>query len=191
MALIFYSFTFWAPTMMIRTYGISLTEVGFLLGIITIISSITGTILAGTAVDFLRNRNYSDAPIRAAMIAVLLALPPIVLLSFVNSELAAWVCIAFYLLFISSFAPLGLLAISGVSPGNIKGQLAAVHAFLMMAFGLSLGPQLTAFFTDFVFQDPRHLNWSISLTALIVLPISAIFFKIALPRYQQTSKDLQ
>ena len=97
----------------------------------------------------------------------------------------------FYLLFISSFAPLGLLAISGVSPGNIKGQLAAVHAFLMMAFGLSLGPQLTAFFTDFVFQDPRHLNWSISLTALIVLPISAIFFKIALPRYQQTSKDLQ
>ncbi len=190
MALIFYSFSFWAPTMMIRTFDISLTEVGFILGMITIISSITGTIIAGSAVDYLRNRNYSDAPVRAAMIAVILALPPIILLSFVQTELGAWICIALYLLFISSFAPLGLLAISGVSSGNIKGQTAAIHAFLMMAFGLSLGPQLTAFFTDFVFVDPNLLINSVSLTGLIVLPISALLFKLSLSRYRESSESL-
>ena len=172
MALIFYSFSFWAPTMMIRTFDISLTEVGFILGMITIISSITGTIAAGSAVDYLRNKNYSDAPVRAAMIAVILALPPIISLSFVQNELGAWVCIALYMLFISSFAPLCLLAISGVSTGNVKGQAAAIHAFLMMAFGLSLGPQLTAFFTDYIFANPNLLINSISLSGLIVLPIS-------------------
>jgi len=190
MALIFYSFSFWAPTMMIRTFDISLTEVGFILGMITIISSITGTIIAGSVVDYLRNRNYSDAPVRAAMIAVILALPPIILLSFVQSELGAWICIAMYLLFISSFAPLGLLAISGVSTGNVKGQTAAIHAFLMMAFGLSLGPQLTAFFTDFVFVDPNLLINSVSLTGLIVLPISALLFKLSLSRYRESSESL-
>ena len=190
MALIFYSFSFWAPTMMIRTFDISLTEVGFILGMITIISSITGTIIAGSAVDYLRNRNYSDAPVRAAMIAVILALPPIILLSFVQTELGAWICIAMYLLFISSFAPLGLLAISGVSTGNVKGQTAAIHAFLMMAFGLSLGPQLTAFFTDFVFVDPNLLINSVSLTGLIVLPISALLFKLSLSRYRESSESL-
>ncbi len=190
MALIFYSFSFWAPTMMIRTFNISLTEVGFTLGVITIISSITGTIIAGSAVDYLRNRNYSDAPVRAAMIAVILALPPIISLSFVQSELSAWICIALYLLFISSFAPLGLLAISGVSTGNVKGQTAAIHAFLMMAFGLSLGPQLTAFFTDFVFVDPNLLINSISLTGLIVLPISALLFKLSLSRYRESSESI-
>jgi len=190
MALIFYSFSFWAPTMMIRTFDISLTEVGFILGMITIISSITGTIIAGSAVDYLRNRNYSDAPVRAAMIAVILALPPIISLSFVQTELGAWICIAMYLLFISSFAPLGLLAISGVSTGNVKGQTAAIHAFLMMAFGLSLGPQLTAFFTDFVFVDPNLLINSISLTGLIVLPISALLFKLSLSRYRESSESL-
>ncbi len=87
MALIFYSFSFWAPTMMIRAFDISLSEVGLILGVITIISSIIGTILAGAAVDYLRNKNYSDAPVRAAMIAVMLALPPIVSLSFINSEI--------------------------------------------------------------------------------------------------------
>ena len=190
MALIFYSFSFWAPTMMIRTFDISLTEVGFILGMITIISSITGTIIAGSAVDYLRNRNYSDAPVRAAMIAVILALPPIILLSFVQTELGAWICIAMYLLFISSFAPLGLLAISGVSTGSVKGQTAAIHAFLMMAFGLSLGPQLTAFFTDFVFVDPNLLINSVSLTGLIVLPISALLFKLSLSRYRESSESL-
>jgi MFS family permease len=188
MALIFYSFSFWAPTMMIRAFDISLSEVGLILGVITIISSIIGTILAGTAVDYLRNKNYADAPVRAAMIAVMLALPPIVLLSFVNTELGAWICIALYLLFISSFAPLGLLAISGVSTGNVKGQAAAIHAFLMMAFGLSLGPQLTAFFTDYIFANPNLLINSISLSGLIVLPISALLFKISLPRYRESSK---
>ncbi len=190
MALIFYSFTFWAPTMMIRTYNISLTEAGFFLGIITIISSITGTIFAGSVVDYLRNRNYRDAPVRAAMFAVILAFPPIVLLSFVNTEIAAWICIFIYLFFISSFAPLGLLAVSGVSRGNVKGQLAAIHAFLMMAFGLSLGPQLTAFFTDFVFTDTNKINWSISATGALVLPISALFFKASLSKYKESYEIL-
>jgi len=190
MALIFYSFTFWAPTMMIRTYNISLSEAGFFLGVITIISSITGTIFAGSVVDYLRNRNYRDAPVRAAMFAVLLAFPPIVLLSFVNSEIAAWICIFIYLFFISSFAPLGLLAVSGVSRGNVKGQLAAIHAFLMMAFGLSLGPQLTAFFTDFIFIDTNKINLAISATGALVLPISALFFKASLGKYEESSRKL-
>ena len=191
MALIFYSFSFWAPTMMIRAYNISLSQAGFILGLITIISSIAGTIFAGSAVDYLRNKNYSDAPVRAAFFAVLLALPPITILSFVNTEIGAWICIFLYLFFISSFAPLGLLAVSGVSASNVKGQLAAIHAFLMMAFGLSLGPQLTAFFTDFVFMDPNNLKWSISATGAIVLPISALLFKVSLSRYKDSSEKLK
>ena len=191
MALIFYSFSFWAPTMMIRAYNISLSEAGFILGLITIISSIAGTIFAGSAVDYLRNKNYSDAPVRAALFAVLLALPPITILSFVNTEIGAWICIFLYLFFISSFAPLGLLAVSGVSASNVKGQLAAIHAFLMMAFGLSLGPQLTAFFTDFVFMDPNNLKWSISATGAIVLPISALLFKVSLSRYKESFEKLK
>ena len=55
--------------MMIRTYNISLSEAGFFLGVITIISSITGTIFAGSVVDYLRNRNYRDAPVRAGNVS--------------------------------------------------------------------------------------------------------------------------
>lgn len=191
MAFIFYSFTFWGPTMMLRTYGLSLSEVGLKLGFITIISSISGTILAGAIVDYLRKLGFKDAPVRVALFTSLLACPFIVLAPLLDSVLLSWICIGFYLFFISSFAPLGLIAVSGVSPGNVKGQMAALHAFLMMVFGFSIGPQLTAFFTDFIFVDSFKLGWAISLTAAISLPLSALFFWFSLSKYRSTVEELR
>ena len=190
MALIFYSFTFWAPSMMVRTYGLSLTEVGFTLGIITIIASILGTISSGTVVDYLRSRGHSDAPIRTGMYACIFATPAICLAPIVDSLFLTWALIGIYLFFISSFAPIGLLAVSGISGNEVKGQMAAVHAFLMMAFGLSLGPQITAFFTDFVLMDESKLGYAMALTGALVLPVAAIFFKISSPGYQKAYEEL-
>ncbi len=190
MALIFYSFTFWAPSMMVRTHGLSLTEVGFSLGIITIISSIFGTISSGAVVDYLRSKGRTDAPIRTAMFACIFAMPAICLAPLVENVVTAWILIGFYLFFISSFAPIGLLAVSGVSSNEVKGQMAAVHAFLMMAFGLSLGPQITAFFTDFILQDESKLGLAVSLTGGLVLPIAAVCFWMSLKRYRKAYDQL-
>ena len=190
MALIFYSFTFWAPSMMVRTHGLSLTEVGFGLGIITIISSILGTISSGAVVDYLRSKGRTDAPIRTAMFACIFAMPAICLAPLVENVVAAWTLIGIYLFFISSFAPIGLLAVSGVSSNEVKGQMAAVHAFLMMAFGLSLGPQITAFFTDFILQDESKLGLAVSLTGGLVLPIAAVCFWMSLKRYRKAYDQL-
>ena len=190
MALIFYSFTFWAPSMMVRTYGLSLTEVGFTLGIITIIASILGTISSGTVVDYLRSKGHSDAPIRTGMFACIFATPAICLAPIVDSLFLTWALIGIYLFFISSFAPIGLLAVSGISGNEVKGQMAAVHAFLMMAFGLSLGPQITAFFTDFVLMDESKLGYAMALTGALVLPVAAIFFKISSSSYQKAYEEL-
>ena len=190
MALIFYSFTFWAPSMMVRTHGLSLTEVGFSLGIITIISSILGTICSGAVVDYLRSRGRTDAPIRTAMFACIFAMPAICLAPLVENLVAAWTLIGVYLFFISSFAPIGLLAVSGVSSNEVKGQMAAVHAFLMMAFGLSLGPQITAFFTDFMLQDESKLGLAVSLTGALVLPLAVICFCMSLNRYRKAYDQL-
>ena len=82
-------------------------------------------------------------------------------------------------------------AVSGVSRGNVKGQMPALPAFLMMVFGFSIGPQLTAFFTDFIFMDSMKLGWAISLTAAITLPLSGLFFWFSLSKYRSAVKVLQ
>ncbi len=187
MAMIFYSFSAWAPTMMVRTYGLSLSEVGMTLGIITIITSIFGAIAAGTAADKLTARGHKDGPVRAAMFACICALPAIALAPLMESIVACWILLAVYLFFISSYATLGLLSVGTVSNANVKGQMTAFFAILMMVSGI-FGPQMTAGFTDFIFADESKLNWSVALTGAITLPIAIILFAFSL-KHVRSSVD--
>ena len=190
MSMIFYSFSFWGPTMMLRTFDLTLTEVGATLGIVTILCSIVGTFLAGFSVDWLSTKGYKDAPLRAAICACLSALPMIVLAPIMPSPLLSWCFIGLYLMFISAYATLSLLAVGRMAGANLRGQLTAVFALLMMLFGLTIGPQLTALITDFVFADVSALNWSMSVTGGLTLPIAAWLFKISLPHYRTAVEQL-
>ncbi len=190
MALMFYSFSAWAPTMMVRTFGLSLAEVGMSLGLITISCSIVGSVLAGMSVDWLSKRGYRDAPIRSAMCVCLLALPAITLAPLMQSLLLSWLLLGVYLLFISAYATLGLLAVSGVSTAAVRGRMTSVFTLVMMIFSATMGPQLAAFFTDFVFVDEGKLNWSIALTGGLTLPIAALFFRACLPHYANSVERL-
>jgi hypothetical protein len=49
---------------------------------------------------------------------------------------------------------------------------------------------LTAFSTDFVFADETKLNWSVSLTGAVVLPIAALFFNMSMPHYSESVEQL-
>jgi len=191
MSMIFYSFSFWGPTMMLRTFDLTLTEVGATLGIVTILCSIAGTFLAGFTVDWLSAKGHKDAPVRAAIYASLLALPMIFLAPLMASVFLSWCLIGLYLMFISAYATLGLLAVGGMAGADLRGQLTAVFALLMMIFGLTLGPQLTAFITDFILDDASALNWSISLTGVLTLPIAALLFKASLPHYTASIEQME
>ena len=184
-AIIFFSFSAWAPTMMVRTYGISLTEVGMLLGTITIMASILGTIVAGAAFDKLTTLGYEDGAVRAAIFACLMALPAIVAAPIMESIMLCWIFLGIYLFFISSYVTLGLLAVARVSGSNVKGQMTAFFALIMMISGI-FGPQITAAFTDFLFADENKLNLSMSLTGAITLPLAILLLTLSLTHYRES-----
>ena len=97
MAMIFYSFSAWAPTMLVRTYGLSLSEVGVTLGSITIAASILGALAAGAAADKLIEKGYADGPMRAAMYACMVALPAIAAAPLMESVTVCWLLLGVYL----------------------------------------------------------------------------------------------
>ena len=102
-----------------------------------------------------------------------------------------WLLLGVYLMFISGWATLGLLAVSGVSSDGIKGRMTSIFTLVMMIGSATMGPQLTAFFTDFVFVDESKLNWSIALTAALTLPIAALFFRACMPHYADSVERLR
>jgi len=189
MSMIFYSFSTWAPTMLVRTHGLSLSEIGIKLGILTISASILGTLAAGFVADKFTAQGYKDAPVRAAMLACVVALPAIVLAPLMTSITLCWSFLALYLFAISSYATLGLLAVGSVAHSGIKGQITAFFALLMMISGM-LGPQITAAFTDFVFKDESMLNASMAITGGATLPLALLFFWLSLPHFAKTAAEI-
>ena len=82
------------------------------------------------------------------------------------------------------------VVVGSISDYEEKGGMAAEHALLIMALCLSLGPQITAFFTDFVLMDESKLGYAMALTGVLVLPIAAIFFKISSSSYKKAYEEL-
>jgi len=191
MAMLTYSFSFWAPTMMVRTYGLSLSEVGLILGMITIFGSSIGTLCCGTVIDLIRARGYEDAPVRVGVAVALACIPFAILAPLVSSVTVAWILIAVLMFMISWLTPFALISVAGVATSATRGRLTAVYAMVMMVFGMSVGPQLTAFFTDFVFQDPQKLGVSVSITAALTLPVSALFLWLSMRHYRESVARLQ
>jgi len=68
--------------------------------------------------------------------------------------------------------------------------MTALYTLVIMIFGMSIGPQLTAFFTDFVFADSDHLSYAMSITAAMVLPVSALLLGLSLRRYRESVRQL-
>ena len=190
MGMLTFAFTFWAPAMMVRRYSLSLSEVGATLGIITIVSSLAGTLGVGWVCDALRERGRTDAPARVLLIVAMAALPVAVAAPIAPSLTLSWILIAGYMALASAGTPLALLAVSDLSTSRTNGQMAALYALAVMLFSMSLGPQIVAVFTDFVFADAARLDWALSCTAAIVVPCAILCLTRALPPYRRSVAQL-
>ena len=82
------------------------------------------------------------------------------------------------------------VVVGGISDYEEKGGMAAEHALLIMALCLSIGPKITAFFTDYVLMDKSKLGYAMALRGVLVLPIAAIFFKISSLGYKKAYEEL-
>ena len=107
-----------------------------------------------------------------------------------ESLILCWILLALYLFFISSFVTLGLVAVASVATSNLKGQMTAFFALVMMISGI-FGPQITAAFTDFVFMDESKLNLSLSITGGITLPIAVLLFRLSLPHLRHSVTQIK
>ena len=172
--------------MLVRTYDMSISEVGYSLGVVTIISSTIGTIGTGTVIDFVRKRGCLDAPLRVCACIAAIAAPFGIAAPLMPSPALSLALIFVLMMLISGMTPSGLTAVGNIATSTTRGQLTGVYTLVLMVFSMSLGAQLTASFTDFVFMDQSRLNWSVSLTAAIGLTLAAIFLAVSLRPFRKS-----
>jgi MFS family permease len=180
----------WAPTFFIRTYGWSARQAGLTLGAIITIVSTLGILLGGYLADALAQRGSVDANVRVEIgAAVGMAAACVV---FPLMPTAAWATLwlipAFF--FRGASTGVAMAALQELLPNEMRGQGTALYIALMNIISLGLGPTLIALGTDFVFQDPAALRYSLALIGPGLLLATMVCLGLGLAPFRRAKEPI-
>ena len=172
-----YTFQAWVPTYIARIHGWDLSRVGYLFGIVTLISGSLG-VLSGPVLERFLGRRGLKSPTHSVFLisALAVAIIPALTFLFVTEKfvLPGMFVISFFITLPMACFASGL---QKMTPQNYRGSISGLYVFIMNIVGLSLGPTVVPFFTSVIFQSDMSINLALSYTFLIFGPLSfAIFF---------------
>ena len=173
----------WTPSFFIRTYGWTISQIGWTQGLIILICWPLGLVPGGMFAEWLAKRGYADANMRVTIAALLAYTPfaiafplmPTALLSNLMIGLSGF-CIAF------GIGPQNA-ALQIVTPGEMRGQITALFLFVFNIVGFGLGATIVALFTQYVFGSESMLRYSLATTVAILAPGSALILASGLKAY--------
>jgi MFS family permease len=174
----------WTPTLFIRTWGWTASEIGFVYGFILFIGGTSGVYAGGYLADWLQKRGHSDAILRSACYCSLMTIPFTVMTPLVPSAALAVVGLAFTSFFLAMPQGLPAAALQVIAPNALRAQMTALYFLIGNLIAMGLGPTVYAVVTDYVFADPAKLRYSIALVSAVVMPLGALFSYLALKPYR-------
>ncbi len=182
--------TLWYPTFLIRTYGMTTTEVGLYYGLVMLICGTVGTIGGGWVSGYLMSRGQSDANMKIVLVATLLKALPLIIGPLMPTPFLALSFMAVGTLIGQASQGVLLAAIQDVTPNQMRGQVTAVTLLSVNLIGTGLGASFIAAVTDFGFGDEGALRYSIVITGLIMLPAICGLIWAGLPTYRRALREM-
>jgi MFS family permease len=161
----------WIPTFFVRHFGWSLAEVGTYYGSAVLVFGTAGAWCGGSFAGALRRRGWVDANLRASLFGFVMLVPFAVAYPLVSDPLVAVALVAGFNFFAGFPFGGGYAAVQEITPGRMRGQVAAVFVLLVNIIGQGLGPTLVALSTNYLFEDEQALQKSLALTAALAMPI--------------------
>jgi len=174
----------WIPTLFVRRFGWTLAEVGTYYGSAVLVFGTAGACCGGLFAGALRRRGWADANLRASLVGFVLLVPFAVAYPLVPDPFVAVALIAGYNFFAGFPFGGGYAAVQEITPGRMRGQMAAIFALLVNIIGQGAGPTLVALFTNYLFGDEQALQKSLALTAALAMPIGIALLWSGLRHYR-------
>ena len=133
------SVSIWMPTFFVRLQNIGVAQVGFWIGLGTVIGGLPGTILGGWFADKLRAKREGGRMIFASILAII-CIPIWFLILFVPNIVFQFICIS--LLLGLALAWLGPAAadINDIAGPNLRGLAVGMYFFVVNAIGYGIAP---------------------------------------------------
>lgn len=161
-----YGSSYWVPTFLIRVHGLSLSEVGLILGAIIGVAGFVGQILGGRISDAMGRRDarwYMWIP----AISSIVALP--FLLAFLLIPNLYW-AVGCYMLggwAVNMWTGPTYAMAQGVAKPHMRSMAAAIVIFMLNLVGAALGPLIVGILNDWF--EPRFGVEAVRYSLLIVI----------------------
>jgi MFS family permease len=155
----------WAPAFLMRNFKLDATEVGLMLGVITMVGIVVGLLLGAYLAEWAGRRGIVQPQIRVGAVATLLAVPPAITMAFAANLSAALACLLILLIFTNMPFGIASATLQSLTPNQLRGRMSAFLLFCQNGFGMVCGPLIPAMLTDILFNgEGTSLGYSLAIS---------------------------
>lgn len=179
----------WWPAVFMRQGGMTPTEAGATLGVVSLIGGIAAAIVGGALSDRAARRDPQTGRLKlaaGALGAQALVLLPLFQPQFVPGVVVALV-VSVVLSGVVSAACYSLLP--DLVPPQGRGLLVAMYQFVSNLIGFGLGPTAVALVTNEVLQDEARVADAMMLFAYPLIALGVAFSILAVPMLARTARE--
>lgn len=156
----------WLAEMFRRTHGWATKDYALYNGIATLAMGPPAVIFAGWLSDRLTARGMEDAPMRIAILGLVISLPFAVAGPLISNAWGAFAALISTNIGFGFLSAVGVTALVKIVPPRIRAQTIAIYYLAISMSGTFLGPPLVGILNDNVFGE-MGIAYSIALVPLI------------------------
>jgi MFS family permease len=174
--LLFYAYSAWFPTLLIRQFGLAPGEVGRMAGPAYMLGGIAGVISAGLLVRRATDASALEKALRIAMFAALALIPAALaapLSSALTGALIAYGLCAFTASIVMALAP---VPVQVALPNRMRGRAIAILVFLTNTVAGGLGPLAVGAIADRLALGARGLAIGLATVGATAAVASAVLY---------------
>jgi MFS family permease len=189
MAAASFAINLWVPTYFIRVHGWTPMQIGSVFGIMVLLGSTGGVFLGGAVASSWMRRGRSDANLMVPIISSLIAVPFAIAFPLVsNPTLSLILLLPVLCLAVVPFG-CGTAVLPIISPNRMRAQVVAVYLLIANLLSFTCGPTAVGALTDYVFQDPNLVGYSLAIAPAIFILAGCVLVIYALPPYTAFAKS--
>lgn len=181
--------SFWTIEFFSRQFGSDRAGTSYIYGFICLVCGTAGSMSAGWLADRLEQRGVKDAKVLVALAGMVLMLPFATLFPMMPTFVVAMIGVG-GVVFCTPL-PYGpaVAAMQNITPNELRGLVSGLYLFVALILGLGMGPTVIALFTDYLFKGDALLPYSLTATAALLVPASAICMWLARKPYQRSLEE--
>jgi MFS family permease len=147
-ALVTYSLTTWLPSVLVRSYGVSIGEAGTILGLMTLVGGAGGALLGGQLTGWLGRKDLRWWP-RICGMCFLIGAPLIVMAFMIPNIWATVTGVSLAYALTSVASGTSFASLNTTVPPRVRATASASALLVITGIGLGLGPLLTGVASDY------------------------------------------